>query len=122
MIQQADAVCGFISTALLEALAAGKPVIQPCFAEATDESYSDYLLDLGEASANATDPEHLIALLATTARRRAPVTADLHPAAAVALQRWTGNNDGKAGQRVAAAVAEEIEANRATQPLAHGAR
>lgn len=47
LISKAVAVTGFISTALFEALAAGKPVVSPRFAEAADPAMAEYLIDMG---------------------------------------------------------------------------
>lgn len=122
LIQHADVVCGFISTALLEALAAGKPVVQPQFAEAADSEFKGFLIDLMGAGEVAASPKELVDRLAELAKQRTPVHAELAPAAAAALDHWTGNSDGRAGERVAAAVAAEIDASRAPDAVVQGAR
>jgi hypothetical protein len=111
LICQADAVCGFNSTALLESLAAGKPVVVPDFGEAREARMRPYLVDLGGAAETAESPESLAAALARIAAAPPPVPAELDPAVAQALDTWTGNADGRAGARVAAALMAEIQAS-----------
>jgi len=43
LIFDADVICAYGSTTLLESGIAGKPVIMPCFAEAADEDFHDYV-------------------------------------------------------------------------------
>jgi hypothetical protein len=43
MILNADVICSYGSTTLLEAGIAGKPLIMPCFAEAREDSNRDYI-------------------------------------------------------------------------------
>jgi hypothetical protein len=109
-ITRADVVCGFITTALFESLAAGRPVVMPRFAEAAEPWAASYVLDLGGAVELARSADELAASLCATARRRTPVSASLSPDAARELQTWTGNADGAASARVAAAVWSEIAA------------
>ncbi|MFP6746534.1 MAG: hypothetical protein VCD66_02900 [Alphaproteobacteria bacterium] len=108
LITGSDAVTGFISTALFEALAAGKPVVVPRFAEAADRAMADYLIDMADAVEYADTPEALAGMMAAHARARAAPAAELTAAAAAALVRWSGNADGQAGPRAAEAVWAEI--------------
>jgi hypothetical protein len=43
LILESDVITGFCSTALLEAAIAGKPIVYPLFAEASDSQYSDFI-------------------------------------------------------------------------------
>ncbi|MBT3172762.1 MAG: hypothetical protein HN333_15185 [Rhodospirillaceae bacterium] len=104
LIAGANAVSGFISTALFEALAAGKPVVSPRFAEATDPAMADYLIDMAAAVDYADTPEALIEAMAAHARARVTPAAELSDDSSALLERWTGNADGGAGRRVAEAV------------------
>lgn len=122
LIQKADVICGFITTALLEALAAGKWVVQPGFGELNDPDYHSFRLDLKGAADVAETPDALIERLSTLARKQIPVAAELSPNVVAALDHWTGNSDGRAGARVAAAVTAEIEAARAPAATARGAQ
>jgi hypothetical protein len=108
LIAAADAVTGFISTALFEALAAGKPVVCPRFAEAADPAMAEYLIDMAAAVDYADTPEALVEAMAAHARARATPSAELPAATAALLVRWTGNADGRAGARTAEAVWAEI--------------
>lgn len=108
LIAESDAVIGFNSTALLEALACGKPIIVPDFAEAKDPAMTNLIIDLGAAVNKAGSP----AEIETLAHRflDAPNTSyHLTQTAADTLRHWVGNDDGAASQRVLEAVRTEIE-------------
>ncbi len=108
LITESDAVTGFISTALFEALAAGKPVVAPRFAEAADPAMADYLIDMADAVDYADTPEALVEAMAAHARARAAPREELTAATSAVLVRWAGNADGQAGSRAADAVWAEI--------------
>ncbi len=106
----ADVVCAFNSTSMFEALAAGKTVVQPHFAEAADPRLKTFIVDLGAGARTADSRAALVDLLAATARERAAAgTGDgLAPEAMASLQHWTGNPDGRAGRRTADLIAESL--------------
>lgn len=108
LIFEASVVCGFNSTALLEALTAGRPVVQPRFAEATDPALTPYIVDLGDTVRYADDPQALVAALERLARESVAMPHDLSPTVSRELARWTGNADGQAGPRAARAILDEI--------------
>jgi len=108
LLQRADAVLGHVSTALLEALAAGRPVVLPGFAERLLPAHAGFDLGLQPAADVARSPDDLVALLAARARERRAVPRQLSAEAVAALERWTGNPDGRAGERVALALDREI--------------
>jgi hypothetical protein len=108
LIAHASLVCGFNSTALLEALAAGRPVVQPRFAEAAHAEQGRFSVDLGPSVTYAGSPEELAAMLAETALRREATPEALSAASLRALEDWVGNTDGKAGRRTADAVLSAI--------------
>jgi hypothetical protein len=101
-------VIGFNSTALLEALAAGKPVIVPDFGEARDPAMSDLVIDLGDAVQKAKSPDDLKRLVCLQIDSPTNVPEQLSPTAAKTLRDWVGNDDGGAGQRVLDAVKDKI--------------
>ena len=106
LITQADVVCGFNSTALLETLAAGVPVIVPVFAEATNAANVPYMMDLGMAVETAASADELVTQLVARARvahARGHGT-ELGDTARAALDHWLGNADGRSGTRIADAV------------------
>jgi hypothetical protein len=107
-----DVVCGFNSTALLEALAAGRPVVVPRFAEAADLEMRPFVVDLGDAVDYADDPRALGERLAELARSRVPPSAGLPDTSREVLEAWLFNADGRAGERVRSAVRAEIARNR----------
>lgn len=109
LITSADVVCGFNTTAVVEAIAAGKPVITPRFAEAADERMSPYIVDYGDAVSYARSPEELMEFLRGEALAGRPPQVELDAARLRALERWTGNADGRSGERVCTQVLAEIE-------------
>ncbi len=111
LITQASVVCGFHSTLLLEALAAGRPVVVPWFAEALEPRIQRYVHDLGAAVSRASSKDDLIDQLRTLALARTPVPAHLPKPTLQLLHAWLGNEDGRAGERAAEAILRVIESN-----------
>lgn len=109
LIAEASVVCGLQSTLLLEALAAGRPVIVPWYAEALDPQVRRYLFDLGSAVTTASTAEEFVSLLRIRALAPARVSAELPLGAAKFLREWLGNDDGKAGKRAASAILRTID-------------
>jgi lipid A disaccharide synthetase len=109
LIAESDAVIGFNSTALLEALACGKPVIVPDFAEAKDPAMTNLIIDLGAAVNKAGSPEEIKTLANRFLDAPAAPSDHLTQTAADTLSHWVGNDDGAASQRVLEAVRTEIE-------------
>ena len=108
LIARASIVCGFTTTALLEAIASGKPVVVPRFAEALDDDTKPFFLDLGDAVDHVASADDLYDRLLAGAVPPAPPSADLSTHASEMLDHWAGNPDGKAGGRVRAAVMAEV--------------
>jgi hypothetical protein len=111
LIKERDVVCGFNTTGLLEALATGKPVVVPRFAEAVDPKMQPYIVDLEDTAEYAGSPAELVALLRQNALSRRPIPMNLDSAQQRVLERWVGNSDGRAGERVRAAVVDEIKSS-----------
>ncbi len=112
LIARASIVCGFTTTALLEAIASGKQVVVPRFAEALDDATKPFFLDLGDAVDHAASANDLYDRLLAGAVPPVPPSADLSDHVVDMLDHWTGNPDGKAGDRVRAAVMAEIGGGR----------
>jgi hypothetical protein len=110
-IAQASVVCGLHSTLLLEALAAGRPVIVPWYAEALDPEIRRYLFDLGPAVLKTASADEFIERVRGVALTQAPVPAALPLQTQKFLREWVGNDDGKASERAAAAILKTIEAD-----------
>lgn len=110
LIARSHVVIGFNTTALLEALAAGKPVVMPWFGEAAEPGMHDLVIHMGEAVGYARSPEELMELVAGYVDRPAAIPRDLPAKMAEALRHWTGNDDGAAGRRVLEAVCHELAA------------
>jgi len=107
LIADSRVVVGFNSTALLEALAAGKPVIVPDFAEAQDPAMRELIIDLGEAVHKAQSERDLSRLIAHHLDEQ-PRPQPLTNVAIDVLRQWVGNHDGASGERVLAVVRSEI--------------
>jgi hypothetical protein len=112
LIKEARIVVGFNTTANLESLAAGKPVIVPRFGEALADELQPFILNLGNAVEYADSPEDLKARLEDHLSRSAVIPSELNPAVSEILREWVGNDDGVAGPRVLAAVCDEIARQR----------
>src|SRR5262245_249128 len=84
-------IVGFNTTGLLEAIAAGKPVIVPWFGEAQDSSMRDYIIDLGDAVSYARSREELIQLAADFVDHPRKVPEELDATASCVLKYWVGN-------------------------------
>jgi hypothetical protein len=108
LIAQASVVCGFNSTALFEAIAAGKPAVMPWFAEAEAPEVRPYLIDPRGVGVAAPSPERLAATLVGLARDPKPVPAELDTDTRQTLALWTGNDDGDAATRTRDAILQEL--------------
>jgi len=106
-IIRSDVVSGFNTTALLESLAAGKPVVMPWFGEALDERMQSYIVHLEDAVEYAESPDDLIQRLRKHALNPIPAESKLPTRNARVLEKWVGNADGLAGERVCEAVLNE---------------
>ncbi len=112
LLFQASVVCGLHSTLLVEALAAGRPVVVPWFDEVLDPAISRYVFDLGGAVSRAGSHDELKEKVRELALARTPVPAKLPPETLHVLREWVGNDDGQAGQRAAAAILRVLESQR----------
>ncbi len=110
LIASASVITGFGTTALLEALAAGKRVVLPQFAEAATGDTVPFVLDLAGAAEIAGSVDDFVERLRGGAQVDPTPAADLAPASIEILDIWAGNSDGGAGARVVKAVLGEIAA------------
>lgn len=108
LLEASWVVCGHNSTALLEGLAAGKPVIVPHFGEALDARYHGYIVELEEAVEHASSVDDLVARLLRHCVSPEPIQEELQPAAVAQLAKWTGNADGRSSERVRVAIMQEL--------------
>jgi hypothetical protein len=99
---ESSVVCGFNTTALIEAVTLNKAVVMPHFYEAADPSLAKYVLEMKGVAKFATSEEELNEMLRDTALvdAREPVSSDLDPVKKKFLERWVGNPDGRASERV----------------------
>lgn len=120
LLLRASLAVGFNSTVLLEALAAGIPVLVPDFAEAAQPEAAGWKFDLGGAAVMADSPEQLVrsiaaALTADGDRGGGPEDGsagrdgELSAGAIAALERYVGNTDGESGRRAWELMARLLE-------------
>ena len=104
LLARASVAVAFNSTVILEAIAAGVPVVVPAFAEASDTPAWRY--ELGDAVTEVRSEDALAdAILATAAPR--PLEALTAPMRD-ALTRYVGDADGRAGDRAFAFLAQHL--------------
>jgi len=105
-IKSAHIVIGLNTTALLEAIAAGRHVIVPCFEEAALDANKGYLFDLGEAVCTLSQPVQLDEAIGRL--------LDVEPAASLTsdatrtLSQYLGNPDGGSGDRAYAWILSHL--------------
>lgn len=109
LITASNVVCGFNSTSILETIAAGKPVVVPRFAETLDEKLKPYIVDFEDAVEYAVSPDDLIDRLRGHALNPKPINLELSQGDIGILERWVGNADGLAGERVFNALFHETK-------------
>lgn len=93
-------VCGFNTTGLLEAIAAGIPVVVPQFGEISLPDIGQAVVNLGDVADYADTPDELSRKLAYYARMEPARNARLGDEQKQELDKWVGNSDGLSGQRV----------------------
>ncbi len=108
LVARASVVVGFNSTAVLSALAVGAPVVVPRFAEALLPGAEHCIFEYGEAASWARSAEELISLVEDAVASPRKPNLELSPAAKRALERYVGNPDGKAGERMAAFILHNL--------------
>jgi len=108
LIERAWVIAGHNTTVLLEALATGKPVVVPNFAEALDPRYEGFMVDVGPAASYASSEAEFASILARRCAVPPVLPSELAPASVAALDKWTGNGDGGACARVRAALLREL--------------
>ena len=112
LIAGADVLCGFNSTTVLEGVAADVPVVVPAFAEAAEPALQPFVLGPGGGCDRPASAESLVETLAQRADERRPHRADLPAEPAAVLRHWLGNDDGRAGARVADTLYAHARARR----------
>jgi hypothetical protein len=115
LVTRCQVVVGFNTTGLLEALATGKPVIVPRFAEAADPAMQDLIVDMGDAVEYAESPEALKSMISRHVKNPQQLPTQLPAEAARVLRHWVGNDDGRAGHRVIEILRSEIGRMRAAR-------
>jgi hypothetical protein len=109
LLSQADVVVGFNSASLLESIAAGVPVVTPMFAIEPIAHLERFVYQLQDVAVRATTRQELKSALLQLLERRSRTT-HLSEAAKRALDRYMGNGDGAASQRLRAYLQNTIPA------------
>ena len=107
-LQGADVVTGFNTTAVLEGLAAGLPVVTPQFDEVLQPNMCDFAATFERATYTPDDPASFYAVLSELMNDQRKPQRDLSTPVLETLDMWVGNPDGKSGQRVQQAFLQEI--------------
>jgi len=118
LITGSRVVCGFNTTGLFEALAAGKPVVMPRFGEMLNENMQPYIVDMEDAVEYARSPDELIDRLRHHAFDSRPHEPALGPDKIRILEKWMGNADGKSRMRVCESIVSSV--NKETLPEEKG--
>lgn len=108
LLAASKVVIGFNTSGLLEALAAGKPVVVPWFGEACHPGMREHIIDLGSAVDYGYSPDELIEQVCRHADAPVEVSLELKAETAAVLRHWAGNDDGASGQRVRDSIRVEI--------------
>lgn len=110
LIKASWVIWGHNTTVILEGLALGKPVVVPHFGESLDPRYEGYCIDLGEAADKGRSVEDMVSRIKSYCESPPEICEELQPASLAALEKWTGNADGKASERVRSAILRELSA------------
>ncbi|MBI9074131.1 MAG: hypothetical protein JEZ02_01885 [Desulfatibacillum sp.] len=102
LLNRATVVASFNSTTLFEALALNKPVVIPWFYEIPDPSLKPYTLAMDDAVSYAKSEDEFLEMMKEKALSpgHADSAGELPVEAKKLLEKWCGNPDGKAGDRV----------------------
>lgn len=119
LLLRASLAIGFNSTVLLEALAAGIPVLVPDFAEAAQPEAIGWKFDLSGAAVLADTPEQLVRSIGDVLTAEAELEGGtarqdngLSAGAIAALERYVGNADGGAGRRAWEFIVRAVDGSR----------
>jgi hypothetical protein len=104
LLARASVAVAFNSTVILEAIAAGVPVVVPAFAEARDTPAWRYALAAAVTEVDAGDALVDAILAAASPLPREELTAPMRDV----LTRYVGDADGRAGDRAFAFLAEHL--------------
>lgn len=110
IMPQATVVCGFNSTALLEALALGKTIVIPNFFEAVHKELQPYIVEMGRSMDYADSPDDFKNRLMADALafHGGGAVEELTEEARQLLDKWLGNPDGQSGARVRAMLEDTV--------------
>lgn len=112
LILNADVVSGFNTTAVLEGLAAGLPVVTPMYDEVVDPVMRDFAASFEDATHTPNDPASMYSIITELMQRRLAPLKELPQNVLEMLDRWVGNPDGEAGNRVRCAFEREMGLHR----------
>lgn len=107
LLKRASVVVGFNSTAVLEAIAAGKPTIVPLLLSDEERHLEPYIHDLENAAVIAKSPQEFERAL-KAAVQTGRTTRDLSMEGKQVLRKYLGNDDGEAGKRLRRFIEEAV--------------
>jgi hypothetical protein len=109
LIKQATVVCGFNTTSIFEAIAAGIPCITPCFGEAADQKLAGYKVDYGNGISHANSETEFYTQLKEFVDDKNLDKIPLNRDRKKLLNKWVYNSDGCATVRLQDALARAIK-------------
>ncbi len=115
LMMKSRVVIGFNTTGLLEALAAGKPVIVPWFGEAQRPAMREHIIDLWDSVTYAQSRDELIETVTHLVDNPVQPPDELNAPSEKALDYWVKNRDGGAAKRVLTEISNEVLRQSASQ-------
>jgi hypothetical protein len=110
LLSRCDVVCGLATAALVEAIAADRPIVVPMFEEVAEPAYTPFIPDYGGLVERVESVEAMVERLSRIAREKRPPRLEPTAEQERYLQECIGNPDGQAGRRVRETVMREIGA------------
>lgn len=109
LAERASVIVGLNSTAVFSGIATGKPVVVPRFKEALLPGAEHCIFEFGDAVSWAHSPEELILLVEDFADRAKPANSELPLEKKRVLEKYVGNADGRAGERMGAFILNNLQ-------------
>ncbi len=100
LIKNSDLICAFNSTAVLESIAGGIPVVIPNFGEVNEEIYKNHILDFFNVPFMASSPEELKEIILENLKKMNFIPKELSSEKREVLKYWTNNPDGDLGKEM----------------------
>lgn len=110
LLEKANVVVGFQTTAVLEAIAAGRPTIIPTLLSAGESYLEPYIHDLEGAAVVVKCSDELEQALVNTVQNP-QITTELTTTQKRVLRKFLGNDDGLSGNRLRKFIEDAVHAD-----------